>query len=582
MTFSFVSRLIFPIIVLSIGTGLPVYAQASFYVASDGSDQEGDGSEARPWESIPHALDNVVDGSTILVKPGEYTGRIRIRGTFLQGVTVRSEVFCRARLRHSGTVITAYSNGNGCEGITIEGFDIAHSGEGAEALVFHIDGGGDRSVRNITVRGNVLHDSYNNDILKINNSAVNIIVEGNMFYNQTGSDEHIDVNSVDSVYVRNNIFFNDFSGSGRSNENNTSSFIVIKDSNNDEDAFEGTRNVVVNRNVFFNWEGSTGSNFILIGEDGKPYHEAFLVCIENNLMLGNSGNVMRASFGVKGGRDIIFRNNTVSGDLPSLAYAMRLNSEGSNPANESIHFYNNIWCDPTGTMGATGEESGNDFSDTPPDETVSFILSNNLYWNGGEAIPEDNSEGVNFTDDEVAITENPLIKNPSSFTLPRWMPDEERFADGSATIRDVFVRVAAEFGVPGEGSPVIGGADAINSPSDDIFGNKRDDAPDIGCAEFGASGIDRPASGMVQRKNGFFCCYDVFSKKLIIKTAHKGIVVVSIYDSQGRLVDRFHLDLNGSIKGVKSMDGAVRGSGVYSVKIEADRMAVMQRICLIK
>ena len=59
----------------------------------------------------------------------------------------------------------------------------------------------------------------------------------------------------------NNIFFNDFAGSGRSNNNDTSSHIVIKDSN------LGSHNITVRRNVFLNWEGSTGSNFILIGED---------------------------------------------------------------------------------------------------------------------------------------------------------------------------------------------------------------------------------------------------------------------------------------------------------------------------
>jgi hypothetical protein len=72
-----------------------------------------------------------------------------------------------------------------------------------------------------------MHDSYNNDILKINNGAAQITVEGNMFYNQTGSDEHIDVNSVTDIVIQDNIFFNDFAGSGRSNENDTSRPVAI-------------------------------------------------------------------------------------------------------------------------------------------------------------------------------------------------------------------------------------------------------------------------------------------------------------------------------------------------------------------
>jgi hypothetical protein len=142
---------------------------------------------SNPWATITHALDSVPDGSTILVRPGDYMGRVRLRGTFAQGVTVRSEVDYQARLRHSDTVVTAYTHSSGCRDITLEGLDIAHSGPGAGALVIHIDGDGNESVSHITLRNNVLHDSYNNDILKINHATHHITVEGNIFCSQTGS-----------------------------------------------------------------------------------------------------------------------------------------------------------------------------------------------------------------------------------------------------------------------------------------------------------------------------------------------------------------------------------------------------------
>lgn len=445
---------------------LPETRAASFYVALNGSDTAGNGSSSSPWRTIDHAITHVPDGSTILVRPGTYNGRVNLRGSFMQGVVVRSEFPYLAALRNTDRVVTIYEG----QGITLEGFDIAHTGAGAAPLVVHIDGAGNGAVSRITVRNNVLHDSHNNDILKINNAAKDVLVHGNVFYNQAGSDEHIDINSVENVTVEDNIFFNDFAGSGRTNGNDTSSFIVIKDSNDGSDIYVGSRNITVRRNIFLNWEGSTGSNFVLIGEDGKPYHEAFDVLVENNLMLGNSSSAMRAAFGVKGGRDITFRHNTVSGDLPSLAFAMRLNREGSNPVNQNIRFYNNVWTDPAGTMGGPG---ANDFSDTPPADTTSFAISNNLYWNNGAAIPSDPAELINYTNDNARVIADPRLGDLEGIVLPRWSRAHGAFADGSVIIRHAFEFLVRQYARPATGSPVIDAADSNNSTAEDILGNPR-------------------------------------------------------------------------------------------------------------
>ena len=150
----------------------------------------------------------LLTGSTILVRPGTYQGRVRLRGTFPNGVEVRSEIPYLARLRHNKTVVTCFYG----QGITLEGFDISHSGQGAGALVIQIqdlidEPGGADYVSRIILKNNILHDSYNNDILKINNGAGQITVSGNMFYNQEGSDEHIDINSVTEVVIEDNLFF---------------------------------------------------------------------------------------------------------------------------------------------------------------------------------------------------------------------------------------------------------------------------------------------------------------------------------------------------------------------------------------
>jgi hypothetical protein len=463
---------------------------ADYYVATTGSDTTGNGSSGAPWATITHALESVPDGSTVVVRPGQYVGRVRLVGDFNQGVVVKSETPYQARLRNNGPVVTSY---DGCKGITLDGFDIAHSGAGAAALVVHLDGGGVLGrVTSITLRNNVLHDSYNNDILKVNNSASFIIVRGNVFYNQQGSDEHIDVNSVTDIEIQDNIFFNDFAGSGRTNNNDTSSYIVIKDSNGTDDAVLGSRRVRVQRNIFLNWQGSTGSNFVLVGEDGQSFYEAQEVWVENNLMLGNSGEVMRSPLGVKGSRSVIFKHNTVVGNLPSLAFAMRLNMEGSNLQNTDIQFYNNIWSDPDGTMGAENPSRPNDFSDTPSGETQVFAIADNLYWNGGSAIPSDSAELINYDDDPAALVANPQLGSQSGLVLPRWDPASGAFGGGAATIRQAFVRLVLSYGAISPESPAIDAANPATVATEDILGRIRTfgDGPDLGAYEF--PGVDNP------------------------------------------------------------------------------------------
>ncbi|HEX4956467.1 MAG TPA: DUF1565 domain-containing protein [Thermoanaerobaculia bacterium] len=472
-----------PLALLSLAAPSAFAQGGTYWVATDGSDTSGDGSSANPWATITKAVDTVPDQALVLVRPGTYNGRVNLRQTFAQGITVRAETPYQARLRHTQTVVTCYE----CQGVTLEGFDIAHSGAGAGALVIQIQdliGPPDHTSR-VVLRDNVIHDSWNNDLVKINNGARDVLVEGNLFYNQSGSDEHIDVNSVDGVTVRGNVFFNDFAGSGRTNGNDTSSYVVIKDSNGSDDDLLGARNVVVSGNVFLHWEGSTGSSFVLIGEDGQPFHEAFDVVVENNLMLGDSANVMRVPFGIKGSRDVIFRHNTVVGDLPALAYAMRLNREGSNLQVEDASFFGNVWSDPTGTLGSTGAGNPNDFSDTPPADLLSFTLRRNHYWNGPNPLPFDAAERINTTDDTEGQVGNPQLPAATAIVPPRWNPASGLFADGSVRIAQVLEKLVLERGTPGAGSPLFAAGDPAVAPATDILGRPRSANPTLGAVELG-------------------------------------------------------------------------------------------------
>ena len=445
------------------------HAQQTFYVATNGVDVANGGTLAAPWASITFALDRVPDASVILVRPGTYTGRIRVRGQFSQGVTVRSEIPYQARLRAAEAVLTIFNDNANIEGITIEGFDIAHTGAGAAALVIQIQDGFATETRRITLRDNILHDSFNNDILKINNGASQIRVTGNMFYNQTGSDEHIDVNSVDDVIIEDNVFFNCFSCSGRTNANDTASFVVVKDSNAGDDEYLGARNVLIRRNVMFNWEGSIGSGFILFGEDGTANFEAFDSVAENNLLLGNSTNAQRSPLGVKGSRDIVFKHNTVVGNLPANAFATRINREVDNPPIEAIRFVHNIFSDPTGTM--------QDFSDTLPTDlsvTRPSQLLRNAYFNAANALPNDPADVLNITGNTQRVEGHPQLPAQTNLTLPFWMPNQSQFNGGFNRIRDVFVALVESYGRPVPGSVAFGAATvAADIPVTDILGNAR-------------------------------------------------------------------------------------------------------------
>jgi hypothetical protein len=448
----------------------PSAASGSVYWVSISGSDASDGSAKSPWATISHALGKVADGATIVVRPGRYEQRVRLDRRFEQGVVVRAEQPYRSRLRHSGTVVRAYYGA----GITLEGFDIAHTGLEVEPVLVHIQDlvDGPDAVERIVLRNNVIHDARAGDLVKINNGARRITLERNLFFNQAGTDEQVDIDSATDILVQDNVFFNDFAGSGRYNDNLTGSFVAVKGGSEELGA---SRRITIRRNLFTHWEGSPGAHFVLLGGWGKPWLEAEDVLIENNLMIGNSKNKIRAPLGIKGAIDVVYRHNTVVGNLPGAAYALRMVREGETPPNDNIRFYNNIWSDPTRTMY--------DFSDTPPEDTTSFLLSNNLYYNGGAKLPGDDAELVNIWDDARRIMEDPMLPDATTVSLPLWDAEAGRFADGSASICGAFTRLVASHCRPAPGSPAFGVAWAEQAPDEDLMQVKRIEAPDVGACQ---------------------------------------------------------------------------------------------------
>ena len=433
------------------------------------------GTSDQPWATLEHAGKTVQDDHcTVWFEPGIYLGGSRLNRQFKTITTFRSQVPYQARLINSGAVVSISGGTN----ITLEGFDIQHQGPGATPLVVAIDRSEQSWSENITLRNNIIHDSYNDDLLKIYDGCKQVLVEGNLFYNQGNSEEHMDVNSVLDVTIQNNIFFNSFESSGRENQDLTKQYIVIKDSNGEEDGLVGSKHIYVQRNVFLNWEGQDKETFVQVGLDGKPYFEAEDVYIRNNLLIGNSTHQIGSAFGVRGAKDVYFLNNTVVGDLPSLSFAFRVTISDLNPRNQNIYFVNNIWSDPTGTMGADLRGSENEFSDGHSADTENLFLFNNLYWNGGLKIPGGDLVSPILADTKRVVG-NPLIEtNQEDIVLPIWTGDE--FLSGEISIHDEFMRLVNQYGRIGSFSPAVGSGNPFFAPSDDILGLPRVYKPDIG------------------------------------------------------------------------------------------------------
>ena len=123
--------------------------ETSFYVALEGR-PENDGSSAKPWPSVEHALSQVGAGNTIIVKPGIYQGPWQIRDHPASPggppTIIKSEVKWKAVVRGGpGEGINVVD----CPGIVIDGFEV--SGARGDGISMNTDLG---TVRNCWVHNN--------------------------------------------------------------------------------------------------------------------------------------------------------------------------------------------------------------------------------------------------------------------------------------------------------------------------------------------------------------------------------------------------------------------------------------------
>ena len=433
------------------------------------------GTVEQPWSTLEHAAASVPDDRCIVwFQDGTYIGDNRIRRRFETYTRFAAVHPYQAVFQDAGPVVSIVGGSR----LILDGFVFQHSGPEATPIVVQVYRNENVWSEYISFRNNIFRDAYNSDLLKIYNGARFVTVSNNLFYNQGASDQHIDVNSVTDVTIQDNVFFNDFAASGRPLQSDSKHYIVIKDSNENDDGMLGAERITVQRNIFLNWQGNPGETFLQVGNDGKPYFEARDVSIQDNLFLGNSSNPIGAAFGVSGAKDVEFINNTITGDLPSDAYAARIVTKELNPKNENILLCNNIWADPTGTMGVITEAGNNGFAEGKPEDTLNLLLDSNLYWNGGQPIPDGDLLSPLRDDRHRLIADPQLETDLTDLILPVW--EGTKFPSGNLLIREEFLRLAQGYASLPQSSPALRRGNLECASRHDIFRSTRDVLPSFG------------------------------------------------------------------------------------------------------
>ena len=448
-------------------------SSSDYFLAPDGSDSNP-GTQDLPWHTVQHALDSVPGsgGCTVWLENGTYDGFFEVDMLFASPVWFRAITPYQAKLVDTANhrVARIESGQVGFEGLEFSGSPVA----GQVSVIFMTD-----SASHCTFRNNFIHDSYDNDLVRVLVNCHNVTFEGNVFYNQEGWDEHIDVNvGAHDITIQDNIFFNDFAGSGRPKLSETASFIVVKTSVGPEPI---TRNVTIRRNIFMRYEGHPAARMIGCGEDDRypGYFEAEQVLIENNLFLFN-GDPLGGAIGVRGCRDITLRANTVVGSPLNARFLGKLGRGDNNPVNEAISITNNILSHSTGNMQRLCE--------SPTADTMDGTIDNNLYWNAGSTIPVNPNDWFNHVEDLHGVVNDPGLADPLGAIVPRWTGGG--IQGGHANIRAAFLALVDAYAAIGVGSPAVDTADGDHMPATDIRGARRDASPDIGAYELGGRRLE--------------------------------------------------------------------------------------------
>src|SRR5690606_9699588 len=146
------------------------------WLAEDGED-DAVGSEEEPWATLQHALESIPEtGCNVEVLPGTYAGA-RIDRHYTGTAVIRSAQPYLAVLEGDTTVLDV----QGAFNVAIEGFEVRQVGPESTGVIVNIEEANGVEATWIEVRDNIIHDSFDDDLLKIRDAARHVSISGNVF-----------------------------------------------------------------------------------------------------------------------------------------------------------------------------------------------------------------------------------------------------------------------------------------------------------------------------------------------------------------------------------------------------------------
>ena len=272
------------------------------YVAVSGSDDDGDGSEGKPFRTVGHALEEAAAGTAVLLMPGTYNEEVRVREprvTLASATATRAVI--KAPLPAGDSTPIAVELDVDADGSVVRDLEIA-GGFYAVSVETRWDWGdpADRTgASDILIENNVIHGT-GHDAVKIKPNADRVTVRDNEIY-QTGlsqspddcNAEGIDDVNGDDLLVQGN-YIHDICSNG----------VYCKGG-------------ATNCRIIGNRIENVGSGGIMVGFDTSPeyfdltvnpgYYENIGGTVRDNLILHAGG----AGIGLYASKDAVIENNTV-------------------------------------------------------------------------------------------------------------------------------------------------------------------------------------------------------------------------------------------------------------------------------